>query len=166
VIFSFYFKSTDSGIIYSSTGLNNVPEIRIELYSNGSIYFRIWTALCGIAVFSGPGFNDGSWHHVEAYFNGITSKPTLEIWVDEEFENSITVWLCEIENDDFRLTKMGKRASDSSLRYKGYIDEFKITKYEAGNEQNPPIIDGPTHGEAGVEHDYTFLTNDPEGDEW
>ena len=45
------------------------------------------------------------------------------------------------------------------------LDEFKITKYPGGNEQNPPDIDGQTIGKPGVEYDYTFVANDPEGDD-
>ncbi|MCK4416240.1 MAG: PKD domain-containing protein, partial [Thermoplasmatales archaeon] len=47
----------------------------------------------------------------------------------------------------------------------GVIDEYKIIKYPKGNKQNPPDISGPTDGEPGVEYDYTFVTEDPEGDD-
>jgi hypothetical protein len=36
---------------------------------------------------------------------------------------------------------------------------------DGGNEPPyPPDIDGPTYGEAGVEYDYTFVSEDPEAD--
>ena len=167
VIFSFWFKSTstNNGLIYSTTGSGNIPEIRIELLANGSLIFRIWTTLCGIIIYSSDSYNDGDWHYGEIIFNGITSNPTIELYVDVDLEGSVTEWLCGIENDDFKNTKMGRRASDASAYFDGAIDDFKIIKYDGGNEQEPPIINGPTMGDPGVEYDFSFIINDPEGDD-
>ncbi len=164
VIFSFWFKSTNSGLIYSSTGYENVPELRIELHSNGSIMFKVWTSMCGLSVYSYEDYNDGDWHYSEIYFNGITANPTIEVFVDEDLDGSITDWLCEIENNDFQKTKIGSRASEETGHFDGIIDEFNITKYEQGNKQKPPTIDGPTIGKPNIEYDYTFVTDDPEND--
>jgi hypothetical protein len=167
LIFSFYFKSTstDSGLIYCLGGLYSVPEVRIELLSNGSLFFKAWTNACGIQVTSSEGFNNGSWHEAEIYFNGLSSNPTVNMYINGNPEGSVTNYLCEIENVDFIRAKMGRRAYSSTDFYDGLIDEFKIIKYEEGNEQESPEIDGPTGGEPGVEYDFTFVTNDPEEDD-
>ena len=165
IILSFYFKSTGEGIIFSATapwGYN--PEFRIELMSNGSLLFYKITQLCGIILYSNGIYDDGDWHYVEYYYNGITSNPTLTLYVDNILDNSITHWLCDIENDDYSKTTMGMHAHYLTDYFDGIIDEFKIIKYAQGNEQQPPTIDGPEFGDPGVEYDYTFVTNDPEND--
>jgi hypothetical protein len=165
ITFFFNAQSGDSGIIFSSTGYKNIPEFRIELLENGSILFKVWTALCGIAVSSGAGYNNGMWHNCTIYFNGITTDPTVHIYMDGDLDGYLTEWLCDIENSDFLDTVLGKRASDDTGHFDGKIDEFKFIKYERGNEQEPPIIDGPKYGLPDIEYDYTFTTNDPEGDD-
>ena len=164
---SFYFKTTSntSGIIFSYTGYNNIPEFRIELLSNGSLMFKISIDLCQIELFSNEAYNDGSWHNVKIFFNGITTDPTVDIFVDDNLDATITDWVCDFENTDFQAAAIGKRASDNSGFFDGAIDEFKIIKYEGGNDQDPPEIDGPTHGHSNVEYVYTFTTYDPEGDD-
>ena len=165
VIFSFYFKSTGEGIIFSATaswGFN--PAFTIELLSNGSLFFNPWTQNCGIKHYSSEGLNDGDWHHAEYYFNGITSNPTVWLYVDGVFNGSVTKWLCGIDSSHYAKTKIGMHAHTSSDYFDGVIDEFKIIKYEQGNEQVPPTIDGPTVGEPNVKYDFTFITEDLEGD--
>ena len=58
---SVYFKSTstESGMIYCAAGFEHIPEARIELLSNGTLYVKIWTHLCGIWIYSNGTFNDG-----------------------------------------------------------------------------------------------------------
>jgi len=167
VIYSFYFKSTTGGIIYSSTssvGYN--PAMTIELIpNNGTLMFKIWTLVCGISLYSTGSYNDGAWHHAEFYFNGITANPTVTLYVDNTYDTKITHWLCEISNTDFKKTRLGMHAYSSSDYYEGYLDEFKIVKFEGGNKQVTPIIDGPTYGDPNVYYDFTFITNDPEGDD-
>jgi hypothetical protein len=167
LIFSLYFKSTSSqsGMIYGLAGAGNIPEVRIEHSSSGTIKFRAWTNACGLEVESNDTFNDGSWHHAEIYYNGISSNPTVTLYVDDEFQGGITDWLCLIQSSHFSRAKMGRRGYASSNYYDGAIDEFKIIKYPGGNEQNPPEISGPGEGEPGVEYNYTFITEDPEGDD-
>ena len=167
VIFSLWFRSvsSDGGIMYCIAGEVHVPEARIELCPNGSLFFKVWTAVCGIPLYSDEDFNDGSWHQVEIFFNGITAKPTVEMYIDGEFESSITKWLCEIENDHYKYGKIGRRALENEGYFEGLLDEFKITKYPGGNDQNPPEISGPIGGYPGEEYEFTFLTEDPEGDE-
>jgi len=167
VIFSVYFNSTSTndGIIYSLTGINNVPELRLALLSNGSFHFKMWSSICEIQVFSYEGYNDGDWHHAEIIFNGDSGNPTAKIYIDDNLECNVTNWLCGIKHDDFINAKIGSRASATTMCFDGLIDEFKIIKYELGNEQEPPIIDGPKYGEVGEELNYTFVSYDPEEDD-
>ena len=166
-IMHFYFKtsSSNSGIIYSETGYKNIPEFRIEMHSNGSIEFKIWTTMCGINLFTSEGYNNGAWHEIKIYFNGITTDPTVEIYIDSNLDISYTDWLCEIESSDFLAAAIGKRASESSGFFEGIIDDFKVIKYEGGNEQVPPEVSGPNSGEPGSPVEFTFVTNDPENDD-
>jgi hypothetical protein len=166
IILSFYFKSTGEGLIFSATASwGNNPEFRIELCSNGSILFYKITQMCGIILYSSGSYADGDWHHAEYHYNGITSNPTVTLYVDDVFDCTATHWLCEIEHDDYAKTKFGMHAHYSSDYFDGVIDEFKIIKYENGNEQEPPIIDGPTKGAIGEELTYTFTNQDFEEDD-
>ena len=166
IILSFYFKSTGAGLIFSATApWGNNPEFRIELVSNGSLLFYKITQMCGIILYSTGTYDNGEWHHAQYYFNGISSNPTVTLYVDGDLDNTKTHWLCEIENDDYAKIKMGMHSHFSSDYYDGYIDEFKIIKYEQGNKQQPPIISGTTSGEPNVEYEYTLLINDPEEDD-
>ncbi|UCF49271.1 MAG: hypothetical protein JSU91_05860, partial [Thermoplasmatales archaeon] len=153
------------GYIYCISGIENVPEALIELCPNGSIHFKVWTSVCGIEAYSKENHNDGSWHQAVIYFNGITAKPTMEIYIDDEMEGNRTKWLCEVINTDFNKVKMGRRAQSGTKFFEGIIDEFKIIKYPNGNEQDPPEIIGPYSGYPQVEYEFTFTTEDPEGDE-
>jgi hypothetical protein len=166
MIYSFWFKSNSGGLIYSSTASwGSNPAFRIELLSNGTLFFNPWTQNCGIKHYSSGTYNDGDWHHAVYYYNGITTNPTVTLYIDDDFDSSMTHWLCEIEHDEFAKTRIGMHAYYSTDAFNGYIDDFKMIKYEEGNKQNPPIIDGPTEGQPNVEYEYTFVTEDPEEDE-
>lgn len=165
VIYSFWFKSNDEGIIYCisrSWGYN--PEHYIKLVSNGSLMFRVWTVECGITFYSKNAFDDGNWHHAQYYFNGVTANPTAELYVDGEFEGNKTTWLCNIYHDDFGKTKMGRHSKYETDYFDGAIDEFIIIKYPGGNKQKSPTISGPTSGGIGEELFFTIKSEDPEGD--
>ncbi|UCF49032.1 MAG: hypothetical protein JSU91_04600 [Thermoplasmatales archaeon] len=165
-IISFYFKSSDDGVIYSTTapwGFN--PDFQIELLSNGTLFFKLLgSSNLGIRLYSTGSYNDGSWHFVEIYHNGISSTPTATLYVDNVFDNNNTGYYYNMYNDEYTKATMGVNAHTLTNYFDGYIDEFKIVKYELGNEQDPPIIDGPTGGLPDVEYDYTFTTIDPETD--
>jgi hypothetical protein len=168
LIFSLYFRSisTSSGVIYSvsySTDYN--PGVQIALNSNGTLEFRVWRLSCGIQLTSKGTYNDGDWHYVEIYYNGISAEPTVELYVDNEFDCNITHWVCAFYSDQFYKAKIGTRSYDPTNYFKGSIDEVKIIKYPKGNEQVPPSIDGPIVGVPGVKYNYTFVTNDPEEDD-
>ena len=166
-IYSLWFKSSSGGIIFSTTAESGYnPAMQIELIpTNGTLLFKIWTLVCGIALYSTGSYNNGQWHHAKYYFNGNTANPTITLYVDNNYDNTVTHWLCEVVNDDFSKMKLGMHAVYSSDYYDGYLDDFKIIKYEGGNKQVPPIIDGPIQGDPNVEYDFTFTTNDPEGDD-
>jgi hypothetical protein len=168
LIFSFYFKSSmyNLGRIYSmsaDTGSN--PEIQIFLAPNGTIGFTAIVTSCGFTKYTTNNFNDNVWHYVKITYNGITNEPTLTIYVDNVLEADITHWVCPFYNYEFTLAKIGKRSNNATGYFNGKIDEFKIIKYGGGNEQNPPTITGPTNGKAGINYDFTFVANDPEGDD-
>ena len=41
-----------------------------------------------------------------------------------------------------------------------------MDRFPLGNfRPDTPVINGPTHGKPGVDYNYTFVTNDPEGDD-
>ena len=167
LIFSVWFRSASSngGLIYCVSGNENVPEARLELCPNGSVLFKVWTSVCGISCYSSENYNSGSWHHAVIFFNGITAKPTIEIYMDDDLDGTMTHWLCEIANTDFNKAKIGRRAQVETNYFNGRIDEFKIIKYPGGNHQDIPDISGPTSGSPGIEYEYTFKAVDPEEDE-
>jgi hypothetical protein len=166
LIFSFYMKSTSSGILYSISKSDDYnPGVQIVLNSNGTLEFRVWRLSCGIQLTTVGTYNDGSWHHFEIFYNGISADPTVEIYVDGSLDTNITKWVCSFYSDQFAKAKIGRHSYNSTGYFDGIIDEFKIIKYEGGNEQNPPSISGPTIGNPGVVYYYTFITEDPEGDD-
>jgi hypothetical protein len=166
LIFSFYFNSTGAGYIFSSTAQwGNNPAFSIELLSNGSLFFNPWTQNCGIRHYSSNSYNDGIWHHVVYYFNGITTNPTVTLYVDGDFDSSITHWLCGISSNEYSKTKIGRHAHYEDDYFDGLIDDFKMIKYEKGDEQEPPTIDGPTEGDPNIKYNFSFTTIDPEGDD-
>jgi hypothetical protein len=166
LIITFIFQSTGNGIIYSGTaswGYN--PEFRIELLPNGTLYFLMMMSFQGINLYSKGVYNDGEYHFVKYYFNGISTSPTATLIVDNQTDNSCTHYLHDFENIDFKKATMGMHCHTLTDYFDGTIDEFKIIKYEKGNDQEPPTISGPSGGLPGVEIDYKFVTNDPENDE-
>ena len=166
VIFSFCFNSTGTGYIFSATASwGNNPAFGIELLSNGTLFFNPWTQECGIRHFSSNSYNDGIWHNATYYYNGISSNPTVTLYVDGDFDSSVTHWLCGISNDEYAKTKIGRHAPSATGYFEGLIDEFKIIKFEQGNKQEPPTIDGPVEGEPKIKYDFSFITIDPEGDD-
>ncbi len=164
LIYSIWFKSINGGMIYGMCGTKNIPEIFIELTANGKLFFKAWTTYCGILLFSKNTYNDDKWHHATFYFNGYTSDPVVELYVDGKFDNNETEWLCKIENTHFNKVRMGRRAYNETKYFDGLLDEFKIIKYPGGNKQTPPTIIGPISGEVGEELMYTFVSEDPERD--
>ena len=168
LIFSFYFKSTSStdGMIYSmSNSDGSLLKFLVELNSEGKLEVSITTPSCGFLLTSNYTYNDGLWHNAEIIYNGIAANPTITIYVDDDFENSITIWVCHFEIDGFNKAKIGINCFNSTKPFNGEIDEFKIIKYPGGNKQEPPIIDGPTSGSPEIDYDFNITLSDPEEDE-
>lgn len=166
LIYTFYFKSNSEGIIYSaSQAWSYNPGVNISLNSNGTLGFRIWRLGCGIYFTTEGTYNDNSWHDVKIIWNGISANPTIEIYVDGDFDTNITKYVCNFNANEFNKAKIGKPTYLSKDYFNGVIDEFKIIKYPGGNQQSPPDISGPTSGEVDIEYSYSFKTIDPEGDD-
>jgi len=169
LIVSFYFKSssTDKGIMYSMShdDWNYNPGFHVALASNGTIEVQVWRTMCGILTWSNDTYNDGVWHFVKICYNGISSNPLVYIYVDGDLDSIYEKYVCDFHSDNFKLAQMGRNCFEETDYFDGVLDEFKIIKYPGGDEQKPPVIDGPTYGDSGVEYDYTFTTYDPEEDD-
>jgi len=155
VIFSGSFKSESktNGIIYSMSDSwdKENPEFTIQLCGNGSLMVQIWVNYCGILVYTKEtGLNDNKWHDFVIFYHGTTANPTVELFVDDDFDNDITEWLCSMFADEFRRAKIGRRAVAAERDFDGAIDNFKIIKYPGGNERpSPPEIEGDGYGDPG-----------------
>jgi len=170
VIFSVYFNttSTDPGCIYSMSHhwVGQYPEVHIGLNSDGDIKVKVWVGSCGHTTISEDTYNDGSWHHAEIFYNGLTSNPTVDLYVDGDLDISNTEWVCSFSSDEFHKARIGSQSRDAIEYFDGAIDKLKIIKYPSGSQgPEPPIITGPTFGMPGEKLDYTFVTEDPEGDD-
>jgi len=169
-IFSFYFKSslTDKGIIYSicrGGPYGYLPGIHLALNPNGTIEAKFWSGNCGILLCTNGSYNDGLWHYAEIFYNGQMANPTVEIYIDDQFDISQKRWVCYFWYDQFHHADIGRNSYDFSDYFEGKLDELKFILYRGGNEQLPPIIDGPTGGVPNEEYDYTFTIVDLEGDD-
>jgi len=169
IIVSFYFKSTDNnrGVIYSmcrGDGYGYNPGFHVAIAANGTIEVQMWRLMCGILTWSNTSWNDGEWHYVEVYYNGITASPLTYIYVDGTLDGFYEKYVCDFYSDNFKYAQIGRNSHELIDYFDGTLDEFKIIKYAGGNQQDPPIIDGPTDGEVNIEYDYTFTNDDPEED--
>jgi hypothetical protein len=169
IIVSFYFKSTDNnrGVIYSmcrGDGYGYNPGFHVAIAANGTIEVQMWRLMCGILTWSDTSWNDGEWHYVEVYYNGITASPLTYIYVDGTLDGFYEKYVCDFYSDNFKYAQIGRNSHELIDYFDGTLDEFKIIKYAGGNQQDPPIIDGPTDGEVNIEYDYTFTNDDPEED--
>ena len=160
--------STDTGIIYGmSHSIGNRVYVELELNSEGSFIFRVGTEECTLTVSSNPGYNDDTWHFVEAIYYGCVTDPTLEIYVDGEHEDSLTEWQFPFANDDFQTAKIGRKSNYSTNHFGGLIDDVKIHKSVMNSPPGSPIIEGQRifEVEEGGESTYTIYSIDPEGDD-
>lgn len=168
LLFSFYIKtqSNEKGKILSmSTGYGTNPEFHIFMAENGTIGVESEVTSCGFTLYTNASYNNNKWHYIEVWFNGITNEPTVTIYVDNNNVASMSHWVCPFESSEFTRCKIGRRSHNETNYFAGKIDDLKIIKYPQGNEQVPPIIDGPTSGDIGVKYDYNFTTYDPEDDD-
>jgi hypothetical protein len=167
MVFSLYFKTTQNtgGVMYSVSAPDYNPGHHIAMNANGTLEFRAWRLSCGITLTSKDSYNDGDWHHVEVWYNGMAANPLVDMYVDGELDNSIEYYVCQFSANQFTKAKIGTRSNDSEFFFDGAIDEVKVIKYPGGNQQNPPIISGPNVGQPDIEYEFTFEINDPENDE-
>jgi len=168
MIFSFWFKSSseETGVIYSTSKSDSYnPGVQIALHPNGTIQYKTWVLSCGVNMCTEDSYNDGSWHYVEIWYNGITANPTITIYVDDDEDISITHWICQFSANEFNKDKIGRTSLNQTDYFDGVIDEFKIIKFPGGNKQNHPQITGPDIGEINEELEFTFKVTDPEEDE-
>ena len=167
IILSLYFITTQTtkGVMYSVSAPDYNPGHHIAINADGTIEFKAFRLSCGITLTSEGIYNDGEWHYIELWYNGMPANPIVEMYVDDELDNSIEYYVCQFDANLFTKAKIGTRSNDSENFFDGKIDELKVIKFPGGNEQNPPSISGPTEGLPGEEYDYTFITEDPEGDD-
>ena len=170
MIFSVYFKttSTDPGCIYSISHnwVGQYPEVHIGLNSDGNIKIQIWVGSCGHTTISEDTYNDGEWHYLKIIYHGTTANPTVDLYVDNDLDISITEWVCAFSADEFKKARIGSQSRDAIEYFDGTIDKLKIIKYGGGNHQpSRPNIDGPQFGLNGEELSYTFVATDPEEDD-
>ncbi len=158
----------NTGIIYAMSYFDGVTVYAtLELNANGSIIFRTGTAGgCKLYVFSKEGYNNKRWHHVEVKFYGNDVNPTVELYVDDQLEDSITDWLCPISSADFKTAKIGRRSNSETDYFDGKIDEVIIYKYpeDVNRPPDPPTINGTTSVKVNKPTDYILSTTDPESD--
>jgi hypothetical protein len=167
LIFSLYFKTTQTtkGVMYSVSAPEYNPGSHIAINANGTIEFKMWRLSCGLILTSEGVYNDGQWHYLEVWYNGISANPIVKIYVDDELDNSKEYYVCQFDADMFTKAKIGTRSNDTENYFDGIIDEFKVIKFPGGNEQNPPEISGPDTGVINQDLEFTFVTIDPEDDE-
>ena len=133
LIFSFHFKtsSTNKGIIFSqcrgdSYGYN--PGFHIALNPNGTIQVQVWRLNCGILMNSKGSYNDNEWHEAEIFYNGITTNPIVDIYVDGSLDNTYEKYVCSFYSDQYIYADIGRNSHELTDYYEGKLDEFKFIK--------------------------------------
>ena len=161
------FKSIGSGMLYSMSHTN--PErayFDLMLDEEGRITVEMGDETCLFDLSTSQTFNDGEWHLVECYFEGDTTNPTLDIYVDGESEATTTEWLSPMLDEDFLTAKIGRDSNAESDYFDGMIDDIKIYKLICcGTPPEAPTIYGPTEGGRGDTLIYIFSAIDPDGDD-
>ncbi len=158
-------SSSSTGIIYGLSHTNNdILFCDLEMNSDGEFIFRVGTIESTINATSSSGYNDGEYHHIEAKYFG-EFEPTIEIWIDDNKEDSITEWQSPFNAEDFKTAKIACKSSEETEYFNGVIDEVKIYKFDYEPPFPPPSISGPLSGKVGTEYNYTFVQNNPECDD-
>jgi len=158
------FKSTGSGMLYSMSHTNlSRAYFDLMLDEEGKITVEIGDETCLFTLSSLITVNDGDWHSVEIYFEGSATNPTLEIYVDDELDGSITDWIPPMLDEDFLTDKVGRNSNTEEDYFDGYIDDIKI--YKSGHPPPPPplTISGPDSGKPGQKLTYVFSIVYPVG---
>jgi hypothetical protein len=161
------FKSTGYGMFYSMSHTN--PErayFDLMLDEEGRITVEMGDETCLFDLSTSGSFNDGEWHLVECYFEGDSTNPTLDIYVDGDLKATKTDWLPPMLNEDFLTAKVGRDSNAETDYFNGEIDDIKIY-----NQQPPPpppylTITGPDSGKPGQELTFIFRIDDSEENDW
>ena len=85
-----------------------------------SFFKLIGASNLGIRLYSNGVYNDGLWHYVEYYHNGISSTPTVTLYVDNVSDGSMTSYYYNIENDEYTKATMGVSAHTLTDYFDGY----------------------------------------------
>jgi hypothetical protein len=162
------FKSTGSGMLYSLSHTNpDRAYFDLMIDEEGKVGVIMGDITCTYDLFTTNSYNDGDWHVFECEFFGDTTNPTMNLYVDGDFDNTTTEWLCPMIDEDFQTAKVGINSNAETDYLDGEIDDIKI--YKSGwwwpGPPGKPTIAGPSKGEAGQTLIYTFNSIDPQGDE-
>jgi len=154
-------ETTSPGVIYcTSNTVSSLQHTDIAMDSDGSFIYRVGTEECTLTLTSAPGYNDDEWHFVDCRWFGASIDPTMELWVDEELEDTLTEWQYPFNADDFEKAKIGRISGDDVEPdyFDGIIDELKI--YRAGCAPKPPkpILNGDNEVKVGEEYNLTIQT--------
>ncbi len=154
-------QSSAPGVIYCISNIvSSLVYTDIAIDSDGSFIFRVGTEECTLTCTSEPGYNDDGWHFVEGKWYGDTINPTMELWVDEALEDTLTEWQCPFNADDYDKAKIGRKSGDDVDPdfFDGIIDEVMI--YRAGCTPPPPkpMLTGANEVKVGKEYTLTIQT--------
>ncbi len=162
-------QSSAPGVIYCISNIvSSLVYTDIALDSDGSCIFRVGTEECTLTCTSEPGYNDDEWHLIEGKWYGNTINPTMELWVDEALEDTLTEWQCPFNADDYDKAKIGRKSGDDVDPdfFDGIIDEVMIYREIAGNQAPlETVITGENNGKINTEYTYTFNAEDPDNNE-
>jgi hypothetical protein len=161
------FKSTGSGILYSSSHTNpDRAYFDLMIDDEGKVGVIMGDITCTYDLFTTNSYNDGDWHIFECEFFGDTTNPTMNLYIDGDFDNTTTEWLCPMIDEDFQTAKVGRNSNSETDYLDGEIDDIKI--YKSGHwwpkPPYPPTIVGPSKGGAGQTLTFTFNAVDPDDD--
>ena len=158
------FKSTSSGgMIYSMSHTDLARAyFNFKLNANGTFSVHIGDETCLLELYTMCSYNDGIWHSAEVKYYGNTTYPTLEIYVDDELDGSVTKWLPPFFNYDYKTAKMGRKSNEEIDYFDGLIDEVKIYKWPT-NPPTKPTIEGPNKGNVNTKYNFEFTSTDPQG---
>jgi len=161
------FRTTGSGMLFSMSHTN--PErayFDMQIDGDGKVGVITGDVTCTFDLFTTASYDDGDWHVLKCEFLGDKTNPTMNLYIDGDFDATTTEWLCPMIDEDFITAKVGRNSNTESDYFDGEIDDIKIYKNDMGPPPPwPPTINGPSHGKPGQRLTYTFNAEDPDGDD-